>query len=90
MVCKHCGVETLKLPDPSTGAIRRGDGNLFITHYSRVNRFLKLLDAVVFPHPSKKDTPMLQYLDDQKACVENIQELMGVMQGSGLPDKGVI
>jgi hypothetical protein len=85
-VCKECGRETLQLSDPSLGARHSGDA-LFITHYSRVNRFMRLLESVVLPHGTTKDTQMLQWLDRNKEDISTPETLLRCMQKSGLADK---
>ena len=86
-VCKVCGLERLQSLDPSIGSRNSCDSTLFITHYSRVNRFIRLLENVVLPHGTTKDSKMLQFLDGHKQEVNSPETLITCMQKSGLADK---
>ena len=77
-VCNICGLQIQKPHDPAIGSSHCGDGLLFITHYSRLNRFLKLLTTIVLPHPVSKDSLMLEYLKG-KTFVK-LDELLKHMQ----------
>jgi hypothetical protein len=87
LVCKICGKEIKQGPNPAIGARVGCDSALFITHYSRVNRFLKLFESVVLPHATAKDTKMLTYLDTRKNDITSPETLLHCMQDSKLPDK---
>ena len=60
-VCPICGRETLKQLEPSLGVQKWHDSALLYTHYSRLNRFIRLMDNVVLPSTSKKDENMNSY-----------------------------
>ena len=84
-VCSVCGKQSPIILDPQQGTLNGPDSTLFITYYSRVNRFLKIFDNVVQPHATPKDTLMLQYL--KKKTIPDIDTLREYVQKSGLADK---
>ena len=86
LVCRICGRETKQGPDPRILGRVNSNAPLFITHYSRTNRFLKLFDDVVLPHPTLKDAPMLEYLDTRDDAITE-HTLLSCMAESHLPDK---
>ena len=87
LVCPECGVEIKKGLDPSVGFHNWHDSSLLYTHYSRLNRFIKLIDAVVLPNTSKKDERMLEYLFNHKDEITSDETLMSLMQTSKLQNK---
>lgn len=86
-VCPGCGIETKKPLDTRSGANHWHDSALLYTHYSRLNRFVRLMDSVILPSTTKKDERMLQYLFDHKKEISSVKTLLLSMQRSKLQNK---
>ena len=89
LVCPECGLETKASLDTRNCVQlwHQPDASLMSTHYSRLNRFIRLIDSVILPSTSKKDERMLEYLFKHQNKISTPRTLLHIMHKSKLPNK---
>ena len=84
VVCTCCGLErVVPLTITQTQPVR--DMCPFPTGYSKLKRFSKILDGVLYPTPAKADSNMLEYLYSRK--FDSIPDLLAAMKQGKMRDK---